>query len=240
MRETYRYENLLRRKAEAFIKVLIANRIDITPEPIMFRDYIVRLALVGDASASIYYSPKKNRYTLQLHGVKDQALLETVQMLWSQFDTSNSNDEDAPTQPATVYRAYVDGSFIQGRIGYGAVILRQGTELKRFAGTVAQYTEQRQIAGELIATQSVVAWCEKQNITEISIYYDYVGIEKWATNQWRAHNSLTQSYKRMMRRTPVNITWYKVKGHSGNYWNDVVDQIARQAALHPTEQSPQN
>ena len=54
---------------------------------------------------------------------------------------------------------------------------------------------------------------------------------KWATGLWKANKPGTQAYaalcKQAMER--LQLSFVKVKGHSGNQWNDLADQLARRA-----------
>ena len=37
----------------------------------------------------------------------------------------------------------------------------------------------------------------------LELFYDYEGIEKWVTGEWRAKNPLTQTYRDFMREQHV-------------------------------------
>jgi viroplasmin and RNaseH domain-containing protein len=88
----------------------------------------------------------------------------------------------------------------------------------------------RQVAGELIAVKEALKWCRDHSVSEIAIYYDYLGIEKWATGQWKTNQSLTQEYARFVRESPIRIHWNKVASHTGNRWNDRADALAKKGA----------
>src|SRR4029078_5995825 len=109
------------------------------------------------------------------------------------------------------YEIYVDGSFINGSTGYGAVILKNGKVVDELDGAVdvAEVNNTRQVAGELIAEIKALEWCLARSISRVSIYYDYLGIEKWATGQWKTNQRLTQEYARFVRECPIKITWRK-------------------------------
>lgn len=130
------------------------------------------------------------------------------------------------------YEIYVDGSFINGATGYGAVILKDGEVVDELSGAVAasDVNNTRQIAGELIAVKEALKWCREHLINEVSIYYDYLGIEKWATGQWKTNQALTREYARFVRECPVKIRWHKVASHTGNRWNDRADALAKKGA----------
>jgi hypothetical protein len=128
------------------------------------------------------------------------------------------------------YQGYVDGSYINGRVGYGAVLLKEGEVVTELSGGVDRDTETRQVAGELVAVMRLLTYCNNHNIDSIEIFYDYTGIENWARGQWKTNNPLTQRYAAFMKRSPVTVTWQKVKSHSGDEWNDRADELARQGA----------
>jgi ribonuclease HI len=64
----------------------------------------------------------------------------------------------------------------------------------------------------------------------MTIYYDYQGLESWATGAWRAKLPFTQAYANAVKESGITIHWVKVRAHSGNPENDIVDQLAKEAA----------
>jgi viroplasmin and RNaseH domain-containing protein len=130
------------------------------------------------------------------------------------------------------YEIYVDGSFINGATGYGAVILKDGKVVDELCGAVdaAEVNSTRQIAGELIAVREALNWCVKHSIHKVSIYYDYLGIEKWATGKWKTNQPLTKEYARFVGECEIKIHWHKVDSHTGDRWNDRADALAKKGA----------
>ena len=131
---------------------------------------------------------------------------------------------------------YVDGSYIEGKVGYGAIILNEGEVITQFCGGVSPERAEntRQVAGELVGVGKALQWCKENDVKDIHIYYDYKGIECWATGKWKANLNLTQNYARFMKQFMIEgyrITFHKVKSHSGNRWNEAVDQLAKAGAL---------
>lgn len=127
-----------------------------------------------------------------------------------------------------IYQAYVDGSYLEGKVGYGAVLLQDKIVLQEFSGAVTEHTESRQVAGELVAVITIMDYCAQHNISEVDIFYDYKGIEQWATGRWKTNKPLTQQYAATVRKSSVKVRWHKVKSHSGNEWNDRADELAKQ------------
>lgn len=138
------------------------------------------------------------------------------------------------------YIAYVDGSYLQGKVGYGAVLLKDGTVVSEFSGEVTHDTDSRQVTGELMATKTVLRYCQDNDIAKVEIIYDYKGIEAWATGKWKTNKSLTRDYAAFVRNCPVKVKWTKVKSHSGNTWNDRADELAKQGTGVTGEKSVQN
>jgi ribonuclease HI len=130
------------------------------------------------------------------------------------------------------YHIYVDGSHINGATGYGAVILKDGEVIEELSGAVtdSNLAETRQVAGELRAVEEALAWCERNGVKEVSIFYDYDGIEKWATGAWKTNQALTRDYARAVRSSPIRISWRKVTSHTGDRWNDRADLLAKRGA----------
>jgi ribonuclease HI len=62
----------------------------------------------------------------------------------------------------------------------------------------------------------------------VDIFYDYAGVENWATKRWQAKNEFTQAYAAFVRESGIRVYWHKVKSHSGDYWNDRADELAKQ------------
>ena len=126
--------------------------------------------------------------------------------------------------------AYVDGSYKDGKVGWGAVILKDGELYGEFSGIVdeEEVNGTRQVAGELKAVKEIIFWCKEQKVNEIYLHYDYVGIKDWITGAWKAKNSVTQDYRDYVRASGVKIHWIKVKSHSGDKYNDKADKLARE------------
>jgi ribonuclease HI len=130
---------------------------------------------------------------------------------------------------------YVDGSFISGKIGYGfALITPSGELLFDQFGAIQDpdLRQQRQVSGELIATQQGILWCLRHHLPQVEVFYDYAGVEFWVTGAWRAKQDLTQTYRDFMRACPIKIRWHKVASHTGVHWNEHVDQLAKRGAFH--------
>ena len=239
-------ERELRERAAIFINAL--QEADIHGELVetAFRDWQAKVSLVfnGDRLGNVILYYKKNgNFTLGVQELKDKRFNAQIQAYWNGKAALPSVIPDITEQTSipepTQLRAYVDGSYVDGKTGYGAIIVDGGDEVGRFSGIVEEADGTRQVAGELQATMAVLTWCLDHQVSEIGIYYDYEGIEKWASGVWRAKQALTQAYVNFLRQCPVKIRWSKVESHSGDYWNDIADQLAKQGAqMSPKTTTP--
>lgn len=131
--------------------------------------------------------------------------------------------------------AYVDGSFHPKKhlYGYGAVLIEGQKVIKQFMGKGdhPDYVSMRNVAGEIAGSQCAVSWAIRHGYEMIVIYYDYMGIEKWATGEWQAHKTGTKAYALFMQEAQkkICIEFVKVLAHSGDTYNELADQLAKKA-----------
>lgn len=135
-----------------------------------------------------------------------------------------------PTSTTAV--AYVDGSYVDGAFSYGAVIAHN-SELVKLSQkmTDTDLATMHNVAGEIKGAEAAIQYAVEHDCKDVWIYYDYNGIELWATGEWKAKKSGTQEYKAFCdsMRDKIEIHFVKVKGHSGDKYNDMADLLAKQA-----------
>lgn len=140
------------------------------------------------------------------------------------------NSEEIPQLSETV--AYVDGSFNikTGEYSFGAVIFSDG-KMKEYSEKFAdtEMAEMRNVAGEIKGAEFVMRYCVQNNIKSVKIVYDYMGIEAWATGKWKTNKKGTMAYKAYYDSIKDNllVRFEKVKGHSGDKYNDMADALAK-------------
>lgn len=130
--------------------------------------------------------------------------------------------------------AYVDGSYnIETTCyGCGVVLLIGGEEIEiSRAFDDPEMALMRNVAGEIEGALIAMRYCVENDIGEIDLYYDYAGIEKWCTGEWKTNKEGTTAYKRSYDEISktVRINFIKVKSHSGDEYNDKADRLAKNA-----------
>lgn len=131
--------------------------------------------------------------------------------------------------------AYVDGSFqVQaGRYGFGCVLITPDgiIDEKYGSGNNPDSAALRNVTGEMLGAMFAVKWAMARGYQSISLRYDYEGIEKWATSQWKSKTELTKKYAKAMmdwsRR--IHIEYRKITAHTGDKWNERADELAKKA-----------
>jgi ribonuclease HI len=128
--------------------------------------------------------------------------------------------------------AYVDGSFDvnTSTYSYGVVIINNGRETHLSdIGQDPEMATMRNVAGEIMGAIAAMEYAQNNSIKEILIIHDYEGIGAWPTKRWRANLDGTRKYVDRYNdiSASVVIKFQKCTGHSGNFYNDVADALAK-------------
>ena len=130
--------------------------------------------------------------------------------------------------------AYVDGSFnvATGEFSYGVVMFHDGKEhtfSKSFDDP--ELASMRNVAGEIKGAEAAMEYAYKNGMKSLTIYHDYEGIAKWPLKLWAANKEGTKAYQEYYNNIKkyVDIKFVKVKGHSGDKYNDMADRLAKEA-----------
>lgn len=131
--------------------------------------------------------------------------------------------------------AYVDGSYNQKnkQYGYGCVLLHGQQVVAKYygKGDNPDYVTMRNVAGEIAGAQMAIKYAIEHQYPLVCIYYDYEGIEKWANHVWKANKPGTIAYQKFIEesRQNIQIAFMKVLAHSGDFYNEMADSLAKKA-----------
>lgn len=131
--------------------------------------------------------------------------------------------------------AYVDGSFDVANKSYGSggVLIKGGEVIDSFSikGTNPENVSMRNVAGEIEASMYAMQYCADNGYEKLILYFDYNGIEKWCTGEWKANKTGTKEYKRFYEgiKDKVDVSFVKVKAHTGVEYNEMADRLAKES-----------
>lgn len=136
-------------------------------------------------------------------------------------------------EPSNKAVAYCDGSYNieTAEFSYGLVIFSNGEEIRKAEKfSSSDLSAMRNVAGEIMGSRAAMQYCVDNNIKELDLYFDYAGIEKWCTGEWKTNKTGTIEYKKFYDsiKDKLSVTFNKVKGHSGDTLNDLADKLAKE------------
>lgn len=143
-------------------------------------------------------------------------------------------DTDRPFSNAIKAVSYVDGSYNEATkyFSYGCVMFFNGEEIHLSDSfNDEELASMRNVAGEIFGSMAAMEYAIKHGARSLTIYHDYSGIEKWCTGEWKASKPGTIAYKKFYEKAKkrIEIKFEKVKGHSGDKYNDLADELAKKA-----------
>ena len=139
---------------------------------------------------------------------------------------------DIPDKQDTLL-AYVDGSYDDRmkKYAFGCVfLLADGRIFTEFGnGDNEQSLQHRNVTGEMLGAMYAVKFALYNSFSALEIRYDYQGIEKWVTGEWRSKTELTRKYAEAMREwgKKIRISFVKVAAHTNVKYNELADQTAK-------------
>ncbi len=148
--------------------------------------------------------------------------------LYNKQSIANKIDEDGLI-------IYVDGSFSneKGNFSYGLLAIKDKKVIYEDKGVGFDKTaiSLRNVSGEVLGAEKAVEYAIENKYKSVTIVFDYQGIESWALGTWKRNNDITIKYHEFMqeRMKKIDIRFKKVKGHSGEKYNDRVDFLAKSA-----------
>ncbi len=137
-------------------------------------------------------------------------------------------------------KIYTDGacSGNPGKGGWGAVLIFCNTKEEKYLSGAEKLTTNNKM--ELTATIESLKSIKKPS--EIELYTDSqyvknginIWIINWKKNGWKTANKKPVANKELWIELDHyvifhNVMWFWVKGHSGNHYNEIADQLAVKA-----------
>lgn len=129
--------------------------------------------------------------------------------------------------------AYVDGSYEDSlkKYAFGCVfLLPDGRIFTQYGnGDNEQSLRHRSVTGEMLGAMYAVMTAIKNGFRGVELRYDYEGIEKWVTGEWKSKTELTQKYAAAMREwsQSIEIKFTKVAAHTNVKFNELADKTAK-------------
>lgn len=149
--------------------------------------------------------------------------------------------KDSNNYPQNQPHFYVDGSYNDSTeiYSYALVVVVDGVIVHIENGAAKDNKNKaiRQIAGELEASIKSIEYAAENEFKNIVILHDYLGVCYHATGFWerKEESSKTyyETYNRLIKENGINVTFVKVDSHTGDLFNEVVDEFAK-AAINVT------
>jgi len=149
-------------------------------------------------------------------------------------EENESSLEKPVSKETDCVKIYVDGSYHTGteEFSYGMVVLKDGREetfCEKFADP--ELSSMHNVAGEIFGARAAMQYALDNNIDEIAIYHDYEGIARWCLGDWKTNKEGTKAYKAFYDEASkqVKVHFVKVTGHSNDKYNDMADELAKEA-----------
>lgn len=158
------------------------------------------------------------------------------------IDVYEIDENIKPTQ----HIAYVDGSFNNdNNIGSScSMVLKDNVVVNIDCKKVNKsYISNRNISGELLSVLNTLKYCSKNNIKEITIYFDCMSIYTCLLQQENEKDSdVIKYYKRMMKKylKTIKVIFIHTKSHTTNKYNILVDFISKSITLAKKSNNDKN
>lgn len=154
---------------------------------------------------------------------------EALSYLHPKEDINSSEKENV-----TEDYAYVDGSYnaVTQTYGYGGFLVHGGREyVLQGSGNEEEMASMRNVAGEVCGSMAAIAKAVELGMKELTILYDYMGIEMWARGDWKTNKQGTKAYADYVAsvKDSIHLRFVKVEAHTGIEGNERADRLAKEA-----------
>jgi len=233
-------KDILNNKAKSFCEFLKKNNMSCTFTG-EFTDINKTKIDFGSLGKAVLYYGKKG-FTLTANELKDDDLKEKIKGFWSGYNGINSQSSTSQGINNEITSLYVDGSYLSETVGYGFAVINNNRVIYEDNGNItdSSIAKHGQVGGEIQAVISGLKWCSSNHISEVNIFYDYEGLEYWASGKWSAKKKITMNYRDYVQNSGITINWIKVKSHTNDRWNDYVDDLAKKGVKNVSNMTEKN
>ena len=146
----------------------------------------------------------------------------------------DGKETEAETEIFPEVYAFVDGSFnaVTGVYGYGGFLVHHGEkEILQGSGDDPEMASMNNVAGEVSGSMAAIRRAVELGLPELTVFYDYMGIEMWALGNWKRNKAGTIAYYDYVQsvRGKIRLSFVKVEAHTGVPGNEEADRLAKQA-----------
>ncbi len=144
---------------------------------------------------------------------------------------ANSNNNGIDKLPE-VY-AFTDGSYNATTkvYGFGGFLhaFDNDYEIRGHANDPDEAVS-RNVSGEVHGAIAAMKKAVELGIKEMTLFYDYEGVEKWPTKAWKTNKKISQFYVEEYEKIKNDLTvnFCHVKAHTGIPGNELADKIAKE------------
>ncbi len=149
------------------------------------------------------------------------------------YETGKHKEEKENFKIEENIYSFVDGSFNPETnvYGCGGFLVVNGEKYEISGSKCDELSSMRNVAGEILGSRLAIEKAIELGLSEITIFYDYLGIEMWATKKWQAKKEGTKDYVKFIEEASgkIKINFKKVRGHIGIDGNEEADKLAKAA-----------
>lgn len=133
-------------------------------------------------------------------------------------------------------KIYTDGSYCEDTKKYGAafVVIEDNEEIYRYSYAERDLTGKKNISGEIVAVIRALEWAFITKYSHnIEINYDLSYIKDICMNRRKSkieYSKILREMYVMCISEGIDVRFKEIESHSGNYWNNLADKLAKKAA----------